>query len=176
MSETRARLEKIEHLASCLRHLRATEIAAGVAYLSGEPLQGRIGIGWATLRDASSDSAASEPSLELLEVHQAFERIASVSGAGSTAERTRLLHELLTRATREEQDFLSRLLIGELRQGALEGVMVEAIARAADLHARDVRRAFMLAGDLTSVAQAALGEGPAGLARFSIQLFRPIQP
>ncbi len=176
VSETRARLEKIEHLASCLRHLRATEIAAGVAYLSGEPLQGRIGIGWATLRDASSDSAASEPSLELLEVHQAFERIASVSGAGSTAERTRLLHELLTRATREEQDFLSRLLIGELRQGALEGVMVEAIARAADLHARDVRRAFMLAGDLTSVAQAALGEGPAGLARFSIQLFRPIQP
>ena len=118
----------------------------------------------------------SQPTLVLAELDATFDRLLAVKGKGAAAERLRLLKELFARATGAEQDFLLRLLVGELRQGALEGVMVEGIAKAAGLPAVDVRRAAMLAGDLGVVAEAALGEGAAGLARFAMQLFRPVQP
>jgi DNA ligase-1 len=115
--------------------------------------------------------------LELSEVDAAFERISQVAvGKGSTGERQRLLRELFTRATRDEQDFLFRLVIGELRQGAVEGLMLEAVARAAKVPAERVRRARMMAGDLTSVAKAALTGDSAELAGFATQLFRPVHP
>ncbi len=176
VSETGGRREKIEQLADALRRAGPDEVPLAVAYLAGELPQGRIGIGPAKLRAAGPDHAASEPSLELLEVDADLDAIAAVSGPGSEAERGRLLTHLLARATRREQEFLGRLLLGELRQGALEGIMVEAVARAVDVPASAVRRALMFSGDLGQVAPAAFREGREGLARFSIQLFRPVQP
>ncbi len=176
VASTSARKEKIVLLVDLLRGLAPDEIAVAVAFLAGELIEGRIGVGPALLRAVAPGSPAAEPTLSVGDVANCFQRVASVFGSGSTATRGRLLNELLSRATAEEQGFLTRLILGELRQGALEGVMVEAIARAAKLPSRSVRRALMLSGRLPEVARAALIEGTSGLARFSIQLFRPIQP
>jgi DNA ligase-1 len=176
VAETRSRLEKTAALGDLLRRLASEEIDVAVAFLSGHLRQGRIGLGGAALRSAMPETAAAEPSLTLVEVDAAFARIASTTGSGSTAERGRLLAGLLARATREEQDFLVRLVFGELRQGALAGLMAEALAAAAEVPADEVRRALMLAGELTGVARAVLTEGRPGLARFHLQLFRPLQP
>jgi DNA ligase 1 len=176
VAETRSRSEKTGALALLLRRLSPEEIDIAVAFLSGHLRQGRIGLGGAAVRTAMPGSAAEEPSLVLGEVDEAFARIASVSGAGSTSERGRLLSALLARATRDEQDFLVRLIYGELRQGALAGLMAEALAAAAEVPADEVRRALMLAGELPAVALAVLTEGRPGLDRFRLQLFRPLQP
>ena len=175
-SETRSRLEKTAALADLLRRLGPEEIDPAVAWLSGNLRQGRIGLGPAAIRGASPGTAAAEPALTIGEVDATFDRIAGVSGAGSTAERARLLSGLLSRATAEEQGFLTRLIFGELRQGALAGQMAEALAAAAEVPADEVRRALMLAGELPSVAKAVLLEGRAGLGRFRLELFRPLQP
>ena len=171
---TAARLAKVEHLAACLRRLHPDEVEVAVAFLSGELRQRQIGVGWASLRD--QPPAASAPSLQVLEVDRAFERIGRQAGPGSQAERRRLLADLLGRATAGEQRFLARLLSGELRQGALEGVMVEAIARAAEVGSREVRRALMLRGSLGAIATAALAQGLTGLRGFHLQVGRPLQP
>ncbi|MFL6195524.1 MAG: ATP-dependent DNA ligase [Thermoanaerobaculia bacterium] len=176
VAETRSRTEKNAALADLLRRLGPGEIDIAVAFLSGHLRQGRIGLGGAAVRNARPGMAAEEPSLTLEEVDAAFERIGVTSGAGSTAERSRLLSGLLGRATGEEQDFLIRLIYGELRQGALAGLMADALASAASVPADEVRRALMLAGELPSVARAVLTEGRPGLARFHLQLFRPLQP
>ncbi len=176
VSETSARLVKVEHLTSCLQRLAQDEIAIGVAYLSGELRQGRIGIGPAVLRDAFPDTSAKSPALTLAEVDHMFDRIAAVSGPGSSAERARLLRDLFARATSDEQDFLGRLILGELRQGALEGLVVEAVARAVGASSHEVRRAVMVSGDMGTVARLALAEGAPALARFRIQLFSPVLP
>lgn len=176
VAETRSRTEKTGALADLLRRLGPEEIDIAVAFLSGHLRQGRIGLGGSALRNAMPGLAAAEPGLTLLEVDAAFERIGSVTGAGSTAERARLLADLLGRATREEQEFLVRLIFGELRQGALALLMAEALALAAELPAGEVRRALMLAGELPAVARAVLTEGRSGLDRFHLQLFRPLQP
>jgi len=176
VAETRARSTKIAALAGLLRQLGPDEIVPAVSWLSGFLRQGRIGLGGAAVRNALPGAAAAEPSLTVDEVDSTFERIGSVSGAGSTAERTRLLGGLLARATPDEQGFLVRLVFGELRQGALAGLMAEALAAAAEVPAGEVRRSLMLAGELPAVAQAALTEGRAGLDRFRLQLFRPLQP
>jgi DNA ligase-1 len=176
VAEASGRLVKIGHLAEALRRARAGEARIAVGLLTGVPQQGRIGIGFAQLRQARAEPAAAEPTLTLAEIDAAFERLSAIKGKGAAGERLRLLKELFGRATETEQDFFVRLLVGELRQGALEGVMVEAVAKAAGLPAADVRRAVMLAGDLGVVAEAALAEGAAGLARFAVQLFRPVQP
>ena len=173
---TRSRLAKIDALAQCLRRLDASEIALGVAYLSGDTRQGRIGIGYATLKDALAAAPASAPRLTLARVDEALARLAQVKGEGSAAERARLLAELFAGATAPEQDFLARLLLGELRQGALEGIMLDAIAKAAKLPPERVRAAAMRAGGLPAVAEAALTEGESGLARFALEVFRPVQP
>jgi DNA ligase 1 len=175
VGETTKRLEKVNLLAGVLRELHAEEIEIGVAFLSGSTRQGRIGIGYATLRDASS-SAADQPSLEVLEVDRALEGLAAVQGPGSEQRRRDLLQRTLTRATREEQQFLTRLLLGELRQGALEGLMLDALAKASGLKPERVRRAAMMAGGATQIARAVIEEGESGLAKFEIRLFRPVQP
>jgi DNA ligase-1 len=176
VSATSRRSEKIAALAACLRRLRPEEIDVGVAYLSGEVRQRKLGVGPATIMQARGVSAAAAPTLTLAEVDAVLERVTSTSGSGSAAERHTLLGALLSRATPPEQEFMVRLLIGELRQGALEGVMLEAVAQAAALPAPEVRRAAMLAGRLTEVARAALTEGAAGLRRFSLTLFQPVLP
>jgi ATP-dependent DNA ligase I len=119
---------------------------------------------------------AGEPSLTVGEVDAAFEWIGSLSGPGSQAARRESLAELFARATESEARFLARLLGGELRQGALEGVMVQALARAAEAEPAAVQRAFMLRGDLAAVAEAVLQDGPPALERFGLQVGRPVRP
>jgi DNA ligase-1 len=176
VAATRSRLAKISALAECLRRLEAAEIALGVAYLSGETRQGRVGVGWAGLKGAMDAPPASAPRLTLAEIDAGLERLSEVKGQGSAAERAKLLSDLFARATAPEQNFLARLLLGELRQGALEGIMLDAIARAASLPGAKVRAAAMRAGGLPAVARAALAEGEAGLARFALTVFQPVQP
>jgi DNA ligase-1 len=176
LAETSSRAQKIAALAAFLRRLAPREIAIGVAYLSGHLRQGRIGLGAAALAGARSAPAAARAALTIEEVDAAFARMAEAGGRGSTGERMRLLSALLAAATEEERDFLARLIFGELRQGALGGIMAEALAAAAEVPADRVRRALMLAGELTAVAQAVMVEGRPGLDRFGLQLFRPLQP
>jgi DNA ligase-1 len=152
----------------------ADEVPVVVAYLSGELPQRQIGVGWAALR--SVPPAAAAGSLTVLAVDAACTRIGAVSGKGSAAERKRLVGELFAAATEPEQYFLVRLLSGELRQGALDGVMTDAVARAADVPGADVRRALMLSGSLPSTAAAALSGGSPALASFGLQVGRPLKP
>ncbi len=174
VAATRSRLAKIARLAQCLGQASPDEVSVAVTYLSGFLPQGTIGVGWAALRELPPP--ASSPTLELLEVHEAVSRIAAISGAGSQAARREALSDLFGRATELEQRFLTGLLLGELRQGALEGVMVEAVAKAAEIPPAEVRRAVMVAGDLGVVAAAALAEGRGGLRKFRLMVFRPVQP
>ena len=176
VSGTSARSDKIRHLAACLRRIEPGAVRTAVALLSGEPRQGHIGIGPAMLRAAMPRAAAAAATLTLAEVDAALDRIARTAGAGSAMDRARLLNELLARATQDEQDFLLRGVLGELRQGAVEGLMVEAVAQAAGASIGDLRRALMISGDLGAVAQAALTEGGHGLAALTIQLFRALKP
>jgi len=176
VAATSRRLQKIDALADCLRRLAPEEIEIAAAFLCGETRQSKLGVGPALIIQARPPTVAQSASLTLGEVDQVLERVAHTSGAGSLAVRKQLLSELFDRATHSEQEFLFRLLIGELRQGALEGVMLDAIALAARLPASEVRRAAMVAGGLTKVARAALTEGGAGLRGFSLQLFHPVLP
>ena len=171
---TRSRLEKVERIAAVLGRLSPGEVAPGVAFLSGELRQRQIGVGWAGLRDLPAPAASA--SLTVAEVDAEFERIGSLAGPGSQAGRREALAALFARATAPEDEFLRRLIGGELRQGALEGVMVQALARAAGAGPAAVQRAFMLRGDLAAVAEAALGEGPAALERFRLEVGRPVRP
>ena len=174
--EASARSEKVRHLAAFLRHLEPEQTEMAVALLAGEPRQGRIGLGPATLYAAVPADAAPAPELMLAEVDAVLGRIAQTSGAGSAAGRVRLLQELFARSTKEEQDFLLRALLGELRQGAVEGLMAEAVAKAAELPIAEIRRALMVSGDLRAVARSALTEVRQGLARLSVRVFQPIKP
>lgn len=175
MSETTKRLEKTALLAGLLQHLDPAEVETAVGFLSGAPRQGRIGIGYATLH-SSMATAAEVSSIEILEVDRVLDEIAAVCGAGSEQRKRDLLSGLFRRATSEEQNFVVRLLSGELRQGALEGIMLEAVAKATGISTERIRRAAMMAGGATAIARAALEEGEIGLSPFDIQLFRPVQP
>lgn len=170
------RLDKTDRLAAFLGRLAPHEVEIGVAFLCGSLLQGRIGVGFAALREARSTPAAPAPGLTLAEVDRAFERVAATRGAGSTAARVRQLRDLLARATFDEQGFLARLLFGEIRQGALESVITDAVARAAGLPAVRVRRAVMMAGGLGPVARVALAGTDPNLSQFSLRVFHPVQP
>jgi ATP-dependent DNA ligase I len=162
------RLAKIKLLADLLKQASPDEVEIVIAYLSGRIRQPKVGVGWATLQEAKG-RAAKEPTIDVREVDATLENIGKQAGKGSAGAKTKLLGDLFARATSEEQDFLIRLVTGELRQGALEGIMVEALAKARDLPANDVRRAMMLAGNLGAVAK---GE----LSSFRVELFRPIKP
>jgi ATP-dependent DNA ligase I len=174
VATTSARLEKIGLLAAALREAGPAEVPIAVAYLSGELPQRQIGVGWAALRDGFP--AAASPTLGLAEVDAAFTSIGALAGKGSAAGRKALLGELFGRATLAEQRFLFGLLSGELRQGALEGVMTDAVARAASVPVEDVRRAMMLSGSLGAVAAAALAGGGEALHAFGLEVGRPVRP
>jgi DNA ligase-1 len=169
------RLEKIARLAALLERLEPDEVPIAIGYLTGWPRQGKVGVGWAAVQ-ATRPPAAAEPELSLGDVDRYFDALMAVRGKQSAAERRRLLTEIMGRCTSEEQQFLAMLAIGEVRQGALEGVLLEAVARAAKVPATALRRAVMLAGDLGTVAQAVLRDGEAALSRYGLQLFRPVQP
>ena len=170
------RRAKVTELAQLLRSLTPEEIEAATHYLSGTLPQGRIGIGYSQLQAARPDLTPAEGSLTIGNVDEVLAVLQGTRGAGSAARRTDLLHGLFARATHEEREFLMRLLTGELRQGAMGGLMVEATAAAAGLPVQQVRRAAMYARDLGTLARRALGEGSAGLERFSLELFSPVAP
>jgi DNA ligase 1 len=176
VAAARGRLDKIGALADLLKRLLPDEIPVAVSYLSGALPQGRIGIGWSVISQARAVPPAAEASLELHEVQNVFERIAGTRGGGAARARTHQLVDLFRRATEREQDFLVRLLSGELRQGAQEGVLVEAVAKAVGVPAASVRHAAMMCGDLGAVACAALVEGAPALEQYAIQMFRPVEP
>jgi DNA ligase-1 len=176
VAQTGGRLQKIARLADVLTRLASEEIPIAIGYLSGEPRQGRMGIASAAIWSARQVTPADAAALRLVDVDEAFARIATTKGAGAANTRQQLLRDLMGRATAEEQDFLARLIFGELRQGALEGVLVEAVAKASGLMPAAIRRASMMAGVLAPVAVAALEHGGTGLARFDIQIFQPVQP
>jgi DNA ligase-1 len=174
-----SRLEKISQLASFLAQLTPDEVAIAIGFFIGWPRQGRLGVGWAAVSDASAAEPAVQATLGLLDVDQTFDALKAAKGKGSSGERLRLLRALFERATTDEQRFLAALVIGEVRQGALEGVMQDAVAKAAGVPAERVRRAVMLAGDLGAVARAVCSGGEAALnalASYRLELFRPVLP
>ena len=169
-----SRLAKIARIAELLTSADPREVAVVVSWLSGELPQRQIGVGWAALRTLPAPAA--EPSLSVADVDAAFSAIGAVAGKGSQARRAELIGDLFAAATEPEQVFLRRLLGGELRQGALAGVMADAVARAGGIPATAVRRAAMLGGDLPGVAAAALTGGAAALADFTLRVGRPVGP
>lgn len=175
IAATTKKLEKIALLADLLKRLNPEEVEISVAFLSGSARQGRIGIGYATLQAASS-APAETASVEIGEIDRLLGELKEVRGAGSESRRRELLKHLFLRSTREEQQFLAALLVGEIRQGALEGIMLEAIGRASGLGAERIRRAAMLGGGAASIARAAIEGGEAALTQFDVRLFRPLQP
>ncbi|MCC6586212.1 MAG: ATP-dependent DNA ligase [Bryobacterales bacterium] len=176
LAGTSKRLAKIDLVADLIRRAKGEEIEIAVAYLSGEIRQGRIGIGWSMLQVGRSAPPASSPKLWLPDVDDDFQRLGSVKGKGGDEQRRAMLYKLFSSATKAEQDFLSRLIMGELRQGALEAIVLEGVAKAAVVEPGKLRRAAMLAGELPKVARKAMEEGDAGLGGYSIELFRPVQP
>ncbi len=175
VSSTRARSQKIELLAGILRRLRPDEAPVAVSFLSGKPTQRKLGVGYATVF-ALEAAPAPDPGLEILEVDRILEEVAATSGPGSKARKESLLEDLWARATGDEQEFLSGLVLKNLRQGALEGVMADAVASALDVPAQRVRRAAMLEGDLVAVAARALARGADSLGHAALAVFTPVQP
>jgi DNA ligase 1 len=194
VTATSARNAKIAQIAALLARAEPGQVAVAVAVLSGELLQGQIGVGYATIGDLfrAADAAGAEDDgnagpLTLTEVNEAFASIGAVTGPGSVALRRQQLAALFARATDREREFLVRLLAGDLRQGALEGVMTEAVAKAAGVPAEEVRRAHQLGGSLPEVAEAALGgaghdgttsveRALAALRGFTLRVGRPARP
>jgi DNA ligase 1 len=177
VAATPGRLEKVSKLAALLTRLDPDEVPVAIGFLTGWPHQGRLGVGWATVASAREHLPAAEPTLELSGVDQAIGQLISVRGKNSASERARLIGDLFSRATATEQAFLSGLMIGEVRQGALEGVLLEAVAKASGLASVELRRAVMMAGDLGAVARAALGDDRhKALSQYRLELFRPVQP
>jgi DNA ligase 1 len=173
---TRSRTRKLDLLADLLLRLDASEREAGVAFLAGEPRQERLELGPAAVH-AAEVPVADTATLQLTEVDRALQDIADVeAGSGSRGRRQELLTKLLGRATAAEQAWLRRLVLRELRQGALEGLLVQAIARAAEVDEARVRRAAMLSGDLGATAEAAMAGGGAALERFALAVGTPVRP
>jgi DNA ligase 1 len=174
VASTRSRSAKIAAIAARLREAPPEELSLAVTYLSGDLRQRRSGLGWASLRDLPDPSPV--PSLQLTEVDEALDQAEKATGPGSVTRRRTELVSIMRRATGDEQEFIAALIGGELRQGALAGIMTEAVAQAAGVDVAGVRRAAMLAGDLAAVASVALSPGKEGLDRFRLQVGRPVQP
>lgn len=175
VAETPARSGKISLLAGVLGRLSPEEAAVGVSFLSGALTQARLGVGYATVFGVEAEPAES-PTLELIEVDHILEEISVTHGAGSKSRREQLLTGLLERSTQDEQHFLRGMMLRNLRQGALEGVMADAVASALGVDPKRVRRSAMLEGDLVTVASRALVEGADSLAASSLAVFTPLQP
>ena len=174
IAATSARSRKTALLAELFRDAEPDDVPIVIPYLAGRLPQGRLGIGWKVL--SRPVTPATEPTLTVAQVDARLTELGKVSGTGSQAERARLVGELMGAATENEQRFLFGLITGEVRQGALDAVAVEGLARATEAPPADVRRAVMLAGSLQTVAEALLAEGPAALARFRLTVGRPVLP
>src|ERR1041384_4210966 len=168
VAETRARSTKVERLAACLSKMDSEEIPVGVAYLSGDLTQGKIGLGYATVRGIAASEGGGPYDLLLLDVDRRFSEIAAVSGSGSARKRTELLADLFHHAGPDEREFLKRLIVGEVRPGAPEGVLRGGGAAGFGVDAGAGRRAVMLSGDPRRVARAVRERGSSGLDEFRI--------
>ena len=175
VGSTSSRLAKIDALGALLSRLDPDEIAPAMGFLVAKPRQGRLGVGWRGVAALEVVHAA-EPTLTVLEVDAALERLAAASGSGSVGTRRAELDGLAGRATAGEWDFLTRVILGELRTGALEGVLLDAIARASGEPAPTVRRAVMLSGDLGETARIALTGAEGELAEVGLRVGRPVLP
>ena len=175
VAATRSRLTKINVLAGALERLEHSEIVPTVGFLVASPRQGRIGVGWRVLGGLLVEHA-DEPTLTIGDLDEALGAIAEASGAGSGAVRSKVLTGLAERATEAEWDFVRRVILGELRTGALEGVLLDAIARAAERPADAVRRAAMLSGDLGATAHLALTGSAAELEAVGLVVGRAVMP
>jgi DNA ligase 1 len=175
VTNTSSRSEKVAILAELLRRLDPGEVAAAVGFLTGVPRQGRVGVGYSTIYGIEQ-APAGEPSLSIGELDHAIADVQAMTGSGSAGGRKEMLGRLLDRATEQEADFVKRLFTGGLRQGALGGLMVGAIAKAAGVSGAITRRALMLSGDLSRTAELALTQGEEGLRGVGFELFRPILP
>jgi DNA ligase-1 len=171
---TRSRNAKVAALAAALRTAEPAEVETTTSYLSGALRQRRTGLGWRGLRQLPAP--ASSTSLTVAEVDAAFEEMSRVAGPGAQGRRTALAEDLFGRARADEQDYLRGLVTGELRQGALDGLVLEAVAVAAEVPATAVRRAAMFAGSTLPVAAAALSGGVAALEEFRLEPGRPVKP
>jgi ATP-dependent DNA ligase I len=170
-----SRLGKIDRLAGCLGSLQHSEVPIAIHYLSGSLPQGRIGMGWSSLQNPPA--AAAEPTLSVHEVDRTFANLSEIAGSGSVSRRGEVLRGLLSQATDLEQQFIVRLLTGEIRQGALKGVMTDAVARASGANLENVRRRAMLEGGLAQAwIQLKTGQTTSATATTGITLFQPIQP
>jgi len=172
---TRSRTAKVTALVALLRGLEPDEVEVAVGFLTGAPRQGRIGVGWRTAFSVDVPPALS-PSITVLELDASLTALAGTSGTGSVAARHALLADVFGRATAPEADFIRRLLTGELRQGALAGVMTDAIAKSAEVPIALVRRAAMLSGDLGRTATLALAGGASALEAVTLGVLHPIEP
>jgi ATP-dependent DNA ligase I len=175
VAATSSRSRKVALLADLLRGLEPGEIVPAVGFLAGAPRQGRVGVGHSTIHRLEQEPAA-EPSLTVEDLDRAIGTIQETTGSGSAAARRDVLAGLLGRATEDEAGFIRRLFTGELRQGALAGLMVDAVAKAAGVPGELARRALMLSGDLTRTAEIALADGEEGLRGVGFEIFRPIFP
>jgi DNA ligase 1 len=172
---TSSRSGKVAILAALLGRLEPGEVGIAVGFLTGVPRQGRVGIGYSTIYGIECPPAP-EPSLTIEELDRGIDEVQRTTGSGSAGERKRILTELLVRATEEEAGFVKRLFTGGLRQGALAGLMADAVAKAAGVSGVVARRALMLSGDLSRTAEIAMTEGEEGLREVGFELFRPILP
>jgi len=176
VAESAGRKEKVARLAALVLGLAADERVIGIAYLTGEVPGGKLGVGPALVWECLRETSAGDGAIELVLLQAELARLRETRGAGSAGARATALRALFARLPEPEREFLGRLIVGELRQGALAGVMEEALARAAGVPLALLRRAAMLAGDLAGTGAAALAEGEAALARVALELFRPVQP
>jgi DNA ligase-1 len=175
VTDTSSRSRKVAILAALLGRLDPDEVAPAVGFLAGAPRQGRVGVGYATVYGIEREPAR-EPSLTIDELDRAISVVQETTGSGSAGKRREILSELLGRATDQEADFVKRLFTGGLRQGALAGLMADAVAKAAGVPGELARRALMLSGDLTRTAEIALSQGEQGLREVGFEIFRPILP
>ena len=175
VATTSARSGKVTVLAELLKRLDPAEVPICVGFLSGVPRQGRVGIGYSIVYGVSSEPART-PRLTVGDVDRAIGSIETTTGSGSATMRRKLLTELFGAATEAEGDFLRRLLTGQLRQGALAGLMADAVARAAGVSGELARRALMLSGDLPQTAEIAMRRGAPGLSEIRLEIFRPVLP
>lgn len=175
VAATTKRSEKTAALADLFRQAAPTEVGVLVGFLVGELRQGALGVGWATVSKVV-ETPAPDPGLEILDVHATFSRLQATSGPGSAARRHSILAELFARASGEEQELLRRLVVGDLRQGALAGLVTDAVAKAAGVPAPALRRAAMFSGDLGLAATVAFVEGRQGLDGIGLEVLRPVQP
>ncbi len=174
--ETTRKKEKIFLISDFLKNCRGKEISIASSYLSGEIPQQSLGIGWGILEKVISTSLLNPKNINLIEVDQFLNEISSLSGKGSLEKKVKLLQDLFSSIDEEEKQFIAGLITGELRQGALVGIVIDAITEASNIPEQLIQQAFMLSGNIGEVARVALEEGVSGLSSFKPRLFKPISP